>query len=161
MITITSFFTDNGTPKTGLAPTISIRRADTHALVVTWDTMTEVGDGWYKYNFNGDETLDYLVVCDGGTALTTAERYTFGGSDINPHLINMNDKVNRILGLSQENYKIINPVYDDQNNLSAGTIKIYPSAADLDADTNAIASYQIIATHDANGLVTEYKVKKL
>lgn len=68
--------------------------------------------------------------------------------------------VKRILGLSQENYRIINPVYDTKRNLIAGTIKIYPTASDVDADTNAIAQYQINAQYK-DLIMLNYKVKKV
>lgn len=54
---ITSFFTSNGTPKTGLvgpaAPTIRIWEVSStgQTLVVNNDAMTEVGDGFYKYAY--------------------------------------------------------------------------------------------------------------
>jgi len=54
----------------------------TNALVVTDVAMSEVGDGWYKYDFASyDPTLDYTVRCDGGASLPTGERYTYTGSD--------------------------------------------------------------------------------
>jgi hypothetical protein len=45
--------------------------------------------------------------------------------------------------------------------LTAGTIKIYPTAADLAADTNVIATYKIAATYDSSFNLTEYEVTKL
>lgn len=52
------------------------------SLVVTDAAMTEVGDGWYKYDFSAyDPTLSYVMRCDGGVAQPTGERYTFSGSD--------------------------------------------------------------------------------
>ena len=70
------------------------------------------------------------------------------------------DLIKRIAGLCQENYRIINPSYDASNNLISGTIKIYPSASDVDTDTNAIAQYTITASYNASGNMTGYKVKK-
>jgi len=79
--TITAFFTDEGAPATGLTPTIRIRRLDTGALVVTDASMTETGDGFYKYDFTTyDNNLEYAIRCDGGSGLADNERYTFGNS---------------------------------------------------------------------------------
>jgi len=58
-------FSINGVPETGLSPTISIRRTDSGALVVTDAALYEVGDGAYRYNFSNDTALQYSAVIDG------------------------------------------------------------------------------------------------
>jgi hypothetical protein len=68
--------------------------------------------------------------------------------------------VKRIGGLCQENYRIFNPTYDSHNNMTSATIKIYPTAADVDANTNAIASYTVNASYDSHNRMSSYKVKK-
>jgi hypothetical protein len=47
---ISSFVTDSGEPKAGLSPAIKIREVATDVLVVDSENMTEVGEGFYKYN---------------------------------------------------------------------------------------------------------------
>jgi hypothetical protein len=79
---ITAFFTNLGTPQTGLSPTIRIWNVATSALVVTDEAMTEVALGWYKYNFSTyDATKEYIFRCNGGALLLDAERYIAGGTD--------------------------------------------------------------------------------
>jgi hypothetical protein len=79
---ITAFFSDQGAPKTGLSPTIRIRNAITTSLVVTDAAMTEIGDGWYKYDFAGyDPTIDYVIRSDGGALLANHERYSYGNNE--------------------------------------------------------------------------------
>ncbi|MBN1467737.1 MAG: hypothetical protein JW924_03345 [Fusobacteriaceae bacterium] len=161
---IYAFFTDNGEPKTGLTPTIQIRRTDTGAVVINWATMIEVGTGWYKYEFTEDESLQYLVVCDGGIALTTAERYTFAGTELQSHLTPLEEIIKRILGLTQENFRILDATYEtinEQECLKTATIKIYPSASDVDTDTNAIATYSLTATYNSQAVVTDYRMKRV
>jgi hypothetical protein len=68
------------------------------------------------------------------------------------------DKIKKILGLTQENFKLYNCVYSGTN-LTSANIKIYPTSTDLEADTNVIATYSIIATFDGDGKCTSYKVK--
>ena len=85
MIDIIAFFTDNGIPKTGLNPTIKIREVTTGTLVIageSGDIMSELGDGWYKYQFSGDETINYAIVCDGGSTMPTSERYVYAGTEL-------------------------------------------------------------------------------
>jgi len=160
MITIATFFTNNGIPQTGLTPTIKIRDVDTGNLLVNNDTMTEIGDGWYKYDFDGDESKNYAGICDGGSTLTTAERYTYFGTEINSNLYEISSNIIKILGLSQSNYRIFNPVYENEN-LVSGTIKIYKNSTDCNNDNNPIKTYQITAEYNSEGLMTSYKVIEL
>jgi len=67
--------------------------------------------------------------------------------------------IERILGLSQENYRITSTIYDGDL-LTNATIKIYPTKADCEADTNAIAIYKMFATFDAYGKCIQYQVTK-
>lgn len=85
MVLITAFFTNLGAPLTSpsTAPTIRIRRLDTNALVITDASMSEVGGGFYKYEFtSADELLDYSVRADGDPSaagqVTASERYRSG-----------------------------------------------------------------------------------
>jgi len=70
------------------------------------------------------------------------------------------DKIPRILGLSMENHRIFSPVYDSNNCLTSATIKIYPTKADVLADTNSIAIYAMVATFDVDGKCLTYRMTK-
>jgi len=70
------------------------------------------------------------------------------------------NEITRILGLTQENFRILSQVYDGQGNLTSAAIRLYNSAADCDADINHFAAYDITATYDANNRCTSYKVTK-
>jgi len=73
---ISAYFSNSGTPATGLSPVINIRDISDGSLVVTAAAMTEVNDGFYKYAFAGyDSSKDYVILCDGGVALAAADRY--------------------------------------------------------------------------------------
>lgn len=101
--TFLAFFTEDGAPKTGLTPTIRIRRLDTDALVVTDAAMSEVGDGFYKYIWNSyDQTRDYSARCDAGSSLEDFERYVYAGSEDFGITDKLNDKfpTNNIMGSS-------------------------------------------------------------
>jgi len=81
---IISLFSENGIPKTGLSPTISIWEisAGSETLVVNGGAMTESGNGFYKYNFTTyDLTKDYVILSDGGSTLPSEERYSYAGNE--------------------------------------------------------------------------------
>ena len=78
--------------------------------------------------------------------------------------IDINDiftNVISILGLSQHNYRLRNHIYDSDNRLLSCNIKLYNNKNDCDSDTNSFEIYQMSATYDANGQLTDYKVTKL
>jgi hypothetical protein len=79
---IVTFFSNNGTPATGLSPTIRIRDLSDDSLAVTDGSMLESGDGSYKYDFTAyDRDEDYSIRCDGGAGLSDSDRYTFAGNE--------------------------------------------------------------------------------
>ena len=77
----TAFFTNNGTPATGLTPTIKFKDVDngvdiTSSITGGNTTLSEVGDGFYQYNLqNYTGSQSYAIVVDGGVTLQGRERY--------------------------------------------------------------------------------------
>jgi hypothetical protein len=67
--------------------------------------------------------------------------------------------LDELLGL-QENKRIFSPVYDASSNLLSCTVKTYPTKADAIADTNAIATYTMTATYNANDEMQTYQMVK-
>ena len=78
---ISSFFTNNSIPATGLTPTLLIWSVTgtSQTLIIPSANMEEVGDGFYQYNFSTyDPTQEYLFRSDGGSTLDNPERYQAG-----------------------------------------------------------------------------------
>jgi len=186
---ITAFFTDEGTPQTGLSPTIRIRRITDDVLVVTDAVMNEMADGWYKYDFTGyDEEIEYAIRCDGGSALGGSDRYKYatnenyiedidaklttehgaglwsvtdGTNSIQTQLNNLDARIDRILGLTQENHYIDNTSHDGNGNMTASRVRIYSNAASVGTTNDVIATYNMTATYDGNGRLQTYKMEKV
>jgi hypothetical protein len=76
-------------------------------------------------------------------------------------LIAENDKIARILGMVQENFRAFDHVYDSEGNQTSSTVKIYASAADCNSDTSPIATYQVTATYLPGRKLASYKVIKV
>jgi hypothetical protein len=102
---ISSFVTDSGEPKTGLSPTIKIREVATDVLVVDSEIMTEVGEGFYKYNFAAyDQLKDYTILVDAGDTLSSSDRYFYGSITImDVNVTRMNS--HRVIGDGSESDK--------------------------------------------------------
>lgn len=78
---IIAFFTDKGTPKTGLSPTIDVWKLD-GTQVVTAQDMTEIAGGFYTYDFSTyDEDEDYCIRADGTDTLTGSDRYVYSTNE--------------------------------------------------------------------------------
>jgi hypothetical protein len=79
---ITTFFTNNGTPATGLTPHIDIWDL-TGTQVVTNQVMTEIAGGFYVYDFTTySDTTEYAIRADGGATLSNSERYVSGTNEL-------------------------------------------------------------------------------
>ena len=78
---IAAYFSEDGSPKIGLSPTLDIIDPSDDSVVINDGAMTEVGQGWYKYTFAGyDNTKDYVILCDSVT-LIGSERYAIGSTE--------------------------------------------------------------------------------
>lgn len=74
-----AYFTNGGTPATGLSPTISIWRVSDNALLIDAAAMTEIAGGFYKYDYGAyDPTVDVVARADGGATLSGYDRYPPG-----------------------------------------------------------------------------------
>jgi hypothetical protein len=182
---ILSFFTDGGIPRTGLNPTIKIIDIADSTSSVNFDVMTEISDGWYKYDFvNYDYKKEYAIVCDGGNVLYDSERYLSYASDNSNHEIaqivwdadrsshrisgtfgellqTVSDDLKRTLGLIHENIMIDMPTYDDDNNLVTARVRIYSNAGSVGSTNDVIGSYLISSTGIGPGKFTNWSQIKL
>lgn len=96
---IIAYFSENGTPKTGLTPTISIIKVD-GTSIINGEDMSESGLGFYYYNFTTyDEDQDYCIQADGGATLETNERYVFS--------TNETAGIGNILKIEKGNWEVI------------------------------------------------------
>ncbi len=77
---IIAFFTESGTPKTGLTPIINVWTLDGTNVVVDQE-MSETAGGFYYYDFTTyDEDLDYVIRADSVT-LTGSDRYVYSSNE--------------------------------------------------------------------------------
>lgn len=68
--------------------------------------------------------------------------------------------IKHILGLSQQNYRLSNHVYDSGNRLTSVIIKIFNNKNDCENNINNFATYTMNAEYDTTGLLIDYKVTK-
>ena len=137
---------------------------DTDLTEKSWSEVTDEG---YRFDASVTEMLKERTdnLPDDPTSATDAtinKEEIITEIDANEGKLDAQENMlKRILGLSQENYRIFNPHYDKYTNLIGGTIKTYTNAIDCENDTNPLAEYQINATFDKSHKMSSYKVKKL
>jgi len=145
---------------TGLTVTYKVIRSSDNFELAS-GTLNDVGDGVYQdsylFSANGQFRIVYF----------TPENYnnkieTVNVTDANN--VSVSNKLDRILGLCQENFKIIQPTYNQMGDLVDGIIKIFDSPEDLEADVNPIAVYEVKTTYKQGKnrrQVQEYQVKRI
>jgi hypothetical protein len=78
-------FTSSGVAVTGLHPTINIYQlgaGPSNTEIVTNGGVSEIGGGWYRYDFlTYDPTTSYVFTIDGGPTLADFDRYKHGGNE--------------------------------------------------------------------------------
>lgn len=78
-----ALFAPAGTyPALGLSPTLEVWEVNeaSNIQVISGASMSEIGDGFYKYVFLGyDTSKDYTIRADGGAILSVNERYSVAG----------------------------------------------------------------------------------
>lgn len=84
---ISTLFTSLGVPTPGLTPVIDVYdlnllTTSDNQLVVSAGTTTDVGGGWYRYDFlTYDPTHNYVYTFDGGMTLNDYDRYKYGANE--------------------------------------------------------------------------------
>ena len=150
------FITDiDGNPKTGLLASYSIYKSSDDSLVIS-GSLTDKGNGIYKNSYTFTELGQYYII------YSAPDGYTDEVEDIN--VIQEYAKemdLLRVLGLSDENKKILNTVHDVDGNLTSALVKIYPSATDFENDTNVLATYEFNATYNTTGLMQTMGIKRI
>lgn len=83
----------------------------------------------------------------------------FAANSVATTISTINDNTVRILGLSQQNFRYTDQVYDSDGRLLSGNISIYSNSSDVDSQSNAISKYQVSSFYDVNGNLIDYRVK--
>ena len=129
----------------------------------TWSRDTTVQDNalWGLHVFSTSSALfvggdEETVVVSGETSPPSFDRIfrTFEVGDP------LSDKVDRLLGLSKENYRITDQKYDSNNNLIEAEVALYDTASDTINMANPIAEYTIKAFYDTDQRLKDYRMTK-
>jgi len=144
----------NGEPVTGLSNTYTIYRSSDDVVIDT-GSLSDTGNGTYKNSYLFSDLGQFYIL------YSTPSGYTDEIETIFVVLESAkSNEIDRILGLSDENKKILDTVHDSNGNMTSAVIKTYPSATDFENNTNLLASYIFNATYDSNGLMQTMGIKR-
>ena len=81
---LSAFFTKYGTPTTGLTPQVTVYDLADNSTPLANQALTEVGGGWYTYNWTAyDSTKNYVIKFDSmDTTMVDSDRYKYAGDDL-------------------------------------------------------------------------------
>ena len=175
---IPAYFSNSGVSTTGLSPTITIYKLSDSSKVIDTASMTEIADGFYKYNFSDRDLAEaYSYICD-SVDLSGTEQYALGDIEANDvatlvwdelissHVTDgtfgyqINSDLKRVLGLLSENIYIDNPDYDNDGNLSTARVRIYSDAVSVGTESNVIGTYETTSEGSGIGRFTYWKQVK-
>lgn len=149
----------------GLDVDYEIRKISDDSLI-TSGTLSEITNAYVSpvtIMSEGEYIVSYFTPTgyeNGAEQLVVTQ---FSIDDIGTELELLMEKICRVLGLSQENFRIINRTYGifgSNKCLTSATTRIYENASDAQNDTNHIAEYQMTATYNSEGELTDYLVVK-
>jgi len=150
------FLTDNnGDPKNGLSVTYSIYKSEDNSLIVTGSLVNSV-NGMYNGSYLCNALGQFYIIYTTPTSYTDEIESIY----ITSETAKATDLA-RLLGLSDENKRILNTVHDSDGNITDALVKIYSSASDFENDINELATYEFSAAYNANGLMQTMGIKRL
>lgn len=151
---------NKGNFKTGEIINYEIRKSSDNSLILN-GSLTNTGNIYTASILLTDLGNYYVLYFTPSKYENGVELFVVQKSDINDiqdSLDNIADKLCKVLGLVQSNFRITNQVYNTQNCLISAKIAIYNSALDTTNENNPIAEYTVIATYDTNNRLIDYKV---
>lgn len=156
---------EDDTPVTGLTEndftTVLYNPSDTEVSNISGGvpiTISEIGDGIYKLLFTPDELGNWELIIYNATYFPWGK----GGhyKSVKGTADTIFEYLQRIKGLSGENKRLFNPVYNTNHRLLSATFKIYDSKTDTESDENAVAEYNVIAEYNENGELSSWSEAK-
>lgn len=114
---------------------------------------------------NIDINIDTTSIVSGLEALSTDMTTMLGDianvqsdlSTVSSNLSIVQADMKRAVGLMHENFFIDNPIYDGNNNMIGGRVRIYSNPASVGTSNDVIGEYDIAVTPDGPGRFTAWQ----
>jgi len=120
-------------------------------------TFVELGNGHYYAEFTPNQVGDWMM------AVYHPTYFPWGKTDDIQVYINdfdsMTAMIQRILGLTQENFNVDETIYDTEGNMTSSRIRIYNDGVSVGTANDILAVYNVTATYIDNRMETYSVVK--
>ena len=140
----------SGDFKSGLTITYEVRKSSDNSLI-TNGTLINTGS-IYTDTISianiGEYYILYFTPSKYENGLETLIVQTSDINDIQASLDTLGEKLCKVLGLVQSNFRLTNQVYDTNGCLTSAKMAIYNTASDTQDKLNPIAEYNVNATYD-------------
>lgn len=113
-------------------------------------TITELGSGRYKSEFEPDATGNWYIEVRNETY------FPYGKSDV-IEVDTVEAMYNRLMGLNHENYVLDTIGYNIDGKATVAKIHLYTDTG----LTDEFATYQTTSTYDVDGNMTKHQVKRI
>jgi len=109
------------------------------------------------------ESLDNLTISlstESSASIANIENITLQTSaSIAEHRTESEERIKYILGLSQQNFRMTDQIYDVNDNMVTATVRIYNNSTDATNDTNSLKQYAVSSSYTGD-LLTSYVMKE-
>jgi len=120
--------------------------------------VSEIGSGLYRVSFTPNKLGNWSLIIYNDIYFPWGKGSNY--KCIEYQISNAIELLKRILGLSKENIRLFNPMYNSNHKLLSGTFKIYETKSDCELDINNIGVYKVIAEYNANEELINFREVK-
>jgi len=120
--------------------------------------ISEIGSGLYRVSFTPNKLGNWSLVIYNDTYFPWGKGSNY--KCVEYQMSNTIELLKRVLGLSNENIRLFDPVYNSNHKLLSGTFKIYDTKSDCELDVNNIGIYKVIAEYNSNEELINFREVK-
>jgi hypothetical protein len=172
----TAILNNDGSFSSGLTVNYELRKSFDNSIISS-GTTTET-NGIYSYSYTFNESIEYrsifltpvgfengfetILILDNDDISNSLNEIKSGITNIqtnlDEHRTETENRIKYILGLEQQNFRIIEQNYNSDNLMTSATIRIYNNSSDTNNNINPLKEYSMQTDYDSNGRITSYKV---
>jgi hypothetical protein len=99
--------------------------------------------------------IDYTVIT---VSLEQDDKDYLVNTTVTNTINSLNPTLDLILGMTQNNFRLNQQIYDASGNLIAAQINLYYNASDCTNQVNSFATYNMLAVYNVQNQLIDYKV---
>jgi hypothetical protein len=136
---------------------------DISGTMISTVSLTHINEGMYGGNWSPSLEGHYSIIAEFYLDSGHSQEAGYERSAENIEINTIKPSIARILGLQHENARIDAQTYDGMRNLLTARVRTYdsPTNADAGTSTGLVATYQMTADYNSEGLLIDWRMTKL